>query len=125
MGRVIAFYSSREAQNTNTDFALVDRGSGSETNPNPANLKPAISQVLLKNPTKWPVVRFTNGMTKLCIPTDFTIENVHGRLEASRTQVYLKDLLEYRCSMLDDTDPANISVGFEYPQITGTNVTAC
>lgn len=94
VGQVIAFYSSLEAQNTNTDFALVDRGSGVEQNP--ADAKPVIPQALLKNPTRWPVVRFTNGMTKLCTPTDFTIENVHGRLEASRTQVMPITMFIYR-----------------------------
>jgi len=87
---VVAFYSSLEAQNTNTDVALVDRGQESHENSatgTPA--KPAIPPALLASKKKWPVVRFTNGMTKLCPPTDFTIDNVNGRIHASRTQVPL------------------------------------
>jgi hypothetical protein len=88
VGQVVAFYSSSEAQNTNTDVALVDRGQETDSRSSTsATAKPAIPHALLHNPRKWPVVRFTNGMTKLCPPTEFTIENVHGQLEAGRSQV--------------------------------------
>jgi hypothetical protein len=81
LGLVIAFYSSLEAQNNNTDFALVDRGQDPKE-------KYVIPKAMLLDPTRWPVVRFTNGQTKLCPPEAFTIENLHGTLEASRYQVY-------------------------------------
>lgn len=40
----------------------------------------------------WPVVKFTNGLKYLCIPTEFTKNNVNGDAEATRTQVSSSEL---------------------------------
>jgi hypothetical protein len=35
----------------------------------------------------WPLVRFTNGASRLCVPEEFTVTGARGNVEASRTQV--------------------------------------
>ncbi|EIN13411.1 hypothetical protein PUNSTDRAFT_41012 [Punctularia strigosozonata HHB-11173 SS5] len=45
----------------------------------------------------WPVVQFINGITKMCHPEDFTVNNAHGEAEATRTQVPL--ILAWALSM--------------------------
>jgi hypothetical protein len=35
----------------------------------------------------WPLVRFTNGSERLCVPEEFTVNGGLGNVEASRTQV--------------------------------------
>lgn len=37
--------------------------------------------------TQWPLVRFTNGLVRLCVPEEFTVVGALGGVEASRTQV--------------------------------------
>jgi hypothetical protein len=37
--------------------------------------------------SQWPVVRFTCGRELLCIPTEFTVNNADGGIEARRRQV--------------------------------------
>lgn len=37
----------------------------------------------------WPLVKFTNGREVLCVPEEFSVENVKGGVEAWRTQVPL------------------------------------
>jgi len=42
-----------------------------------------------KGGTQWPLVRFTNGSERLCVPEEFTVNDAFGNVEASRTQVPL------------------------------------
>ena len=35
----------------------------------------------------WPVVHWTSGRTMMMVPVEFTMENVHGEVEAARGQV--------------------------------------
>jgi hypothetical protein len=37
--------------------------------------------------TMWPLVRFTNGSERLCVPEEFTVNDAFGNIEASRKQV--------------------------------------
>lgn len=36
---------------------------------------------------RWPLVRFTNGTERLCVPEEFAVTGARGYVEASRTQV--------------------------------------
>ena len=35
----------------------------------------------------WPAVQFTNGMTMVISPVDFTVNNANGEMETGRSQV--------------------------------------
>ena len=47
-----------------------------------------VKLVAVKNCSRrWPLVRFTNGAERLCVPEEFAVTGARGYVEASRTQV--------------------------------------
>ena len=42
--------------------------------------------------TLWPLVKFTNGSERLCVPEEFTVNDAFGNVEASRIQVREHDI---------------------------------
>ncbi|KAG2123604.1 hypothetical protein DEU56DRAFT_47658 [Suillus clintonianus] len=79
VGQVIRFSTSEEAMRTATPIATEEglKGGLSTKSELPANY----------DNSQWPVVRFTCGKEMLCIPTDFTVDNADGGIEARRRQV--------------------------------------
>ncbi|KAG1874230.1 PIF1-like helicase-domain-containing protein [Suillus tomentosus] len=81
VGQVIRFSTSEEAMQTATPIATEEglKGGPSTKSELPANY----------DNSQWPVVRFTCGKEILCVPTDFTVDNADGGVEARRRQVPL------------------------------------
>ncbi|KAG1825552.1 PIF1-like helicase-domain-containing protein [Suillus subaureus] len=81
VGQVVRFSTSEEAMQTATPIATEEglKGGLSTKSELPANY----------DNSQWPVVRFTCGKEMLCVPTDFTVDNADGGIEARRRQVPL------------------------------------
>ena len=79
VGQVIRFSTSQEAMQSATQLATEEglKGGLSMGSEIPANY----------DNSQWPVVRFTCGRELLCIPTEFTVNNADGGIEARRRQV--------------------------------------
>ncbi|KAG2160133.1 uncharacterized protein EDB93DRAFT_1074251, partial [Suillus bovinus] len=79
VGQVVRFSTSEEAMRTATPIATEEglKGGLSTKSEVPANY----------DNSQWPVVRFTCGREILCVPTDFTVDNADGGIEARRRQV--------------------------------------
>jgi hypothetical protein len=80
VGQVVAFSTSREAQNNHTLIAQVDDAN------DPSGAQ-RIRNRAAQGDRVWPVVRFTNGRVMLIVPVEFTVNNAQGEREASREQV--------------------------------------
>lgn len=80
VGQVVGFSTSNEALTNHTEIAQVDDNTNSH---GAQKMRSRVAQ----NDRVWPVVRFTNGKTMLVVPTDFTVNNAEGEVEASREQV--------------------------------------
>ena len=88
IGQVVDFFTAREAINGNTDIGFVDptnemvndaaRRSGRRAD---------IPLHILGSSHPWPVVRWASGRRMMMVPVEFTVENVHGEVEATRGQV--------------------------------------
>lgn len=76
VGQVIDFSSSKDAIKNNTEVMNVQS----------AGEKLLADRGLPDNGI-WPVVRFTNGRTLLCVAADFTVNSANGEMEALRQQV--------------------------------------
>lgn len=79
VGQVVRFCTSQEAMRNKMEIATEEGLRGSERDPGQAAAK--------YDDSLWPVVRFTNGRELLCVPTDFTVDNAYGEMEAKRRQV--------------------------------------
>ncbi|KAF9229715.1 hypothetical protein BS17DRAFT_35852 [Gyrodon lividus] len=81
VGQVIRFSTPQEAMENHTEIATEEglRGSQREARQVAASYGGSL----------WPIIRFTNGRELLCIPTDFTVDNAYGEMEARRRQVPL------------------------------------
>lgn len=81
VGQVVRFSTSEEAMRTATPIATEEglKGGLSTKSELPANY----------DNSQWPVVRFTCGREILCVPTEFTVDNADGGIEARRRQVPL------------------------------------
>lgn len=79
VGQVITFYTSQEAMQNKMEIATEEGLRGSE--------RDARQPVARYDGSLWPVVRFMNGRELLCVPTDFTVDNAYGEMEAKRRQV--------------------------------------
>lgn len=79
VGQVINFCTSEEAMRNKMEIATEDGLRGSE--------RDARQPAARYDGSLWPVVRFTNGRVLLCVPTDFTVDNACGEMEARRRQV--------------------------------------
>ena len=86
VGKVVRFLTCKDAKNIHhieVALSLRDR----EENPRTGEVR--IAEHLWVNPTKWPVVEFPCGRTRLIPPHEFTVENVNGTMQALRLQVPL------------------------------------
>jgi len=102
VGQVVDFKSVRDALREGYEIAKVDT-----TLPGEPQKKPTLDQEPepewfaaseeIQSPAVWPIVRFTNGRTLLCVPVEFSAENARGRVEASRRQIPL--ILAWALSM--------------------------
>ncbi|KIJ07606.1 hypothetical protein PAXINDRAFT_158369 [Paxillus involutus ATCC 200175] len=81
VGQVIRLSTSQEAMKNHTEIATEEGLRGSQ--------REARQVTTTYDGSVWPVVRFTNGRELLCIPTDFTVDNAYGEMEARRRQVPL------------------------------------
>ncbi|KAG2345306.1 hypothetical protein BDR05DRAFT_880717 [Suillus weaverae] len=81
VGQVVRFSTSEEALRTAIPIATEEglKGGLPTKSELPANY----------DNSQWPVVRFTCGREILCVPTDFTVDNADGGIEARRRQVPL------------------------------------
>jgi hypothetical protein len=79
VGQVIRLSTSQEAMKNHTEIATEEGLRGSQ--------REARQVTTTYDGSVWPVVRFTNGRELLCIPTDFTVDNAYGEMEARRRQV--------------------------------------
>jgi len=89
MGCVIGFRAAREAYELNVKLGLPrclmetsSVGDKTKINTDPPD-------ELLASDLLWPLVRFTNGMEVLCVPTLFEGVSASGMVEATRCQVPL------------------------------------
>lgn len=57
--------------------------------PKPPQKTTPISHDVFSKNELWPLVQFTNGLTLLCAPLEFTVEGFVANLEAKRLQVPL------------------------------------
>lgn len=73
VGQVVRFSTPAEATTEHTEIANLE-GTGIPLS-GPAAQRP------------WPVVRFISGREIMCIPQQFTVNNVDGGMEACREQV--------------------------------------
>ena len=86
VGKITNFLTCREAKNVHhIEVAMSPRDK--EENPRTGEIR--IAERLWMDSTKWPVVEFPNGRTRLIPPHEFTIENVNGAMQALRLQVPL------------------------------------
>jgi hypothetical protein len=85
VGQVIKFCTSQEAMQNKMEIATEEGLRGSERDARQAAAR--------YDGSLWPVVRFTNGRELLCVPTDFTVDNAHGEVEARRRQVCFPSML--------------------------------
>ena len=79
VGQVVKFCTSQEAMRNKMEIGTEEGLRGSER-----DAKQAAARY---DGSLWPVVRFTNGREILCVPTDFTVDNAYGEMEARRRQV--------------------------------------
>jgi ATP-dependent exoDNAse (exonuclease V) alpha subunit len=86
VGKVTGFFTCREAKKTHDiEVALSPR----DREENSMTGVVRIAERLWTDPTKWPVVEFPGGLTRLIPPHEFTVENVNGTMQALRLQVPL------------------------------------
>ena len=88
IGRVVDFLTAREAVNGNTDIGFVDptnemRDDAARWSVGEADLP----RHILYSSHLWPVVHWASGRRMMMVPVEFTVENVHGEVEATRGQV--------------------------------------
>jgi len=86
VGKITGFFTCREAKNTHNITVAISPRDREET---PKTGEVRIAEHLWTNPTKWPVVEFPGGRTRLVPPHEFTVENVNGTMQALRLQVPL------------------------------------
>ncbi|KLO19972.1 hypothetical protein SCHPADRAFT_808166, partial [Schizopora paradoxa] len=104
LGQVVEFKSVRQALEEGYEIAKVDTTQPGESpskhdtqqdqelEPEPetdAGAKILAEDEEISTPSVWPVVRFTNERTLLCVPVEFSAENARGEVEASRYQIPL------------------------------------
>lgn len=85
---MVDFLTAREAINGSTDIGFVDPAIEMS---NDAARRPISEasppQHLVDSQHLWPVVHWATGRRMMMVPVEFTVENVHGDIEATRGQV--------------------------------------
>lgn len=87
IGRVVDFLTAREAINGNTDIGFIDPTNEMQDGALRAPSSRDLPRHVLESSQPWPVVHWTSGRTMMMVPVEFTSENVHGEIEATRGQV--------------------------------------
>lgn len=96
LGRVEEFITTHQAQQRHIQIADMERvrkdghpplivypADGGDDQPGLI----ALDDSTFTKETMWPFVKFTNGLSLLCSPVEFTVEGLKGNLEARRVQV--------------------------------------
>lgn len=83
VGKVVDFKSYQEGMSSQHAVLSAEDEHGSQKD---------VPNDIKRSSALWPVVRFTNGLSYLCIPAEFTVNNVAGDTEAGRLQVRSFDL---------------------------------
>jgi hypothetical protein len=81
----VDFLSARDAINGNTDIGFIDPTG--EMRDDAIRRGGDIPRRILESPNLWPVVQWASGRKMMMVPVEFTTENVHGEVEATRGQV--------------------------------------
>jgi hypothetical protein len=117
VGQVIRFSTAKEAAEAKTEIA----NAGDPSTPAP------LKAPLTDDPSRrWPVVRFTSGMTMLITFHDFTVNNALGEVEARREQVGpLMRSSSPSCQLTFRVGAFDPGVGPERPQVPRADVGAC
>lgn len=87
LGKVVDFLTGYEAVNGNTDIGLVDPTHEVEADTRKIGDNKNVPSHILESSSPWPVVEWASGRKMMMVPVQFTIENVHGEVEATRGQV--------------------------------------
>jgi len=88
IGQVVDFLTAREAINGNTDIGFIDPTNEMRDDAARRPLREAdIPRHILHSSHLWPVVYWASGRRMMMVPVEFTVENVHGDVEATRGQV--------------------------------------
>ncbi|KAJ6575524.1 hypothetical protein B0H10DRAFT_955578 [Mycena sp. CBHHK59/15] len=88
VGQVIGFSTPIDAIKQHTEIATMDADK-------------AVQEPRMRDQL-WPLVQFSNGAQRLCVPQEFTINNADGHMEARRDQVWHPPQLgEEFCVMQD------------------------
>ena len=85
IGQVVEFLTAREAVNGNTDIGFIDPND--EMRDDAARRRANVPRHVLDSSHLWPVVLWASGRKMMMVPVEFTVENVHGEVEATRGQV--------------------------------------
>lgn len=88
VGQVVDFLTARDAVNGNTDIGFIDPNNDMRDDAaRMRNARGVIPPHILESLHLWPVVRWASGRKMMMVPVEFTVENVHGEVEARRGQV--------------------------------------
>lgn len=87
IGQVVDFLTAREAVNGNTDIGFVEPTNEMLDDAARRSGRRDIPLHILQSPHPWPVVHWASGRRMMVVPVEFTVENVHGEVEATRGQV--------------------------------------
>ena len=109
VGHVIGYKTPRQARDEKQDIAGVD------SDPSVPQNQYDREKLERAKEFEWPLVKFANGLELLVIPSDFTVENADGEMEAMRIQVSCEGMGNEGESggLIEDIDPAYSRVGVE------------
>lgn len=79
--------TARDAVNGNTDIGFIDPNDEMRGIARRPDSGAGVPRHILDSSHHWPVVLWASGRRMMMVPVDFTIENVHGDVEATRGQV--------------------------------------
>ena len=120
VGHVIGFKTPRQARDEKQDIAGID------SDPSVPQNQYDREKLERAKEFEWPLVKFANGRELLVIPSDFTVENADGEMEAMRIQVCCGGGECRRGWWADDEgiDPAHSCVGAQCAQVARTDARA-
>ena len=96
VGKVISFSTSSEAIKAGLRIARPQQetenaAASQKSSPHiPQDPPPTSNPNRPHGPELWPVVRFTSGMTYLCVSTQFDVRSADDTMKAQRTQVCIQ-----------------------------------
>ncbi|KAF9786029.1 hypothetical protein BJ322DRAFT_1057549 [Thelephora terrestris] len=121
IGQVVDFLTAGEAVNGNTDIGFVDPTNEMRDDA-AGGPNRDIPLHILQSPHIWPVVHWAVGRKMMMVPVAFTIENVHGDVEAARGQVSHSMTLPIEdLGLMCSRGTTHPGMGHKYPQIPRSN----